>query len=451
MGPLVATPPAGLPGPRGLPLVGSLLPFARDPLGFLIDLQRYGDLAACWLVELPVVQVSHPEAVEEVLVRHARVMHKDRIYELLRPLLGNGLVTAEDETWKRHRRLAAPSFTPKQVAGYAATMVDATREWAEAQADGHRLDVHHELMGLTQRIVLRTLFGADLADDGGAAVGRAIETVMEAFVSEAQGAGRLIPGFVPTPSRRRSAEAIAELDRVIYGLVAARRAAGPGDDLLSRLLAARDDAGAGFSDAELRDEAVTLFVAGHETTALALTFALLLLGEHPQVERTLAAEVRAVLGDRPAEAADLGRLPYTAAVIKEAMRVLPPVWAIGREATEDVEVSGVRIARGTQLLISPWVLHRDPRWFDAPEVFRPERWLEGLEERLPRMAWLPFGGGPRVCIGNHFAMLEAVLVLATLAQTAWPRTTGPRPRLLPSITLRPRDPVPAVVERREAT
>ncbi|MEQ1508246.1 MAG: cytochrome P450 [Myxococcota bacterium] len=446
----MVAPVPDVPQVRGLPGIGVLIPFARDPLGFVSEVARdHGDLAQYRIVDHTLLQLSHPDLVEQVLVEHAKSMHKDAIYALIRPILGNGLVTSEGETWRRHRKLAAPSFTKRHVERYAEAFVAAAEAYAATLVDGGSCDLHADWMALTKRIVLDTLFGTDLGVDT-TRVGAAIDTVMHGFVFEAQGLGRVLPSFVPTPGRRRAASAIRELDRVVFELIEARRRKGPGDDLLSRLLEARDDDGA-LTDVELRDEAVTAFVAGHETTALALTNAVILLSENPAARDALEAEVHAVLADRPATAADLPALRYTAAVIHEAMRILPPVWAIGREAQEAFTLSGpaasVRVEPGTQLLIPVWVLHHDPRWFPDPLAFRPERWLDDGHDR-PRMAFLPFGGGPRVCIGNHFALLEAVLVLATVTRRAQLHTPGPRPALVPSITLRPAGPVPATIVRR---
>lgn len=444
---LVHRAPEGVTGRGGLPWIGTLVPFARDPLVFLEGMHRdFGDV--CWfrIMDHDLWMLSHPGDIETALVKLAKGTHKDAIYELLKPVLGEGLVTAEDDRWRRHRKLAAPSFAKKHVDGYAAEMVRCAAEWADGLADGAERDVHADFMALTQQIVLHTLFGADL--DGGRLreAAHAIEVVMDEFAAEAQGPRRVLPRSWPTPGRRRAARAVAELDAVLYALIAARRAAGPGDDLLSRLLESRDEAG-GLSDVELRDEAVTVFVAGHETTALALTYAVHLLARRPEAVEALCAEVDGVLGGRRATADDYARLPFAKAVVQETMRVLPPVWAIGREAMEDLEVAGRRIPKGAQILIAQWVVHHDGRWFSDPTQFRPERWLDGLEERLPRCAYLPFGAGPRICIGNHFALLEAVLVLATIAQRV--RFSGAElPRLLPSITLRPRGPVTARAHRR---
>ncbi|MEZ4240346.1 MAG: cytochrome P450 [Myxococcota bacterium] len=429
---------------RGVPGLGSLIPFARDPLAFVAEAARLGDVVWYRLVDHQLVQLSHPALVEAVLVDHAKDVHKDAIYDLLRPSLGDGLVTSEGETWRRHRKLAAPSFQKRHVDGYAEAFVACTEDWLGALPD--QVDLHEQFMALTQRIVLDTLFGTDLGVDT-SGVAHALHTVMAGFSSESQGPGRLLPRWVPTRTRRRVQQAIADLDRTIYAIIESRRRIGLGDDLLSRLVAARDEQG-GFDDRALRDEAVTAFVAGHETTALALTYAIVLLGERPEAWAPVVAEVDRVLGDRAATAGDFAALPRTTDVIREAMRVLPPVWAVGREAQRDLVIGGHEVPVGTQIVMSQWVMHRDPRWFDDPLAFRPERWAGDLQQRLPRMAYLPFGGGPRVCIGNHFALLEAVLVLATLARRIRPVPTGPRPRLVPSITMRPGGPVPARIERR---
>ncbi|MCA9489471.1 MAG: cytochrome P450 [Myxococcales bacterium] len=431
-----------VPGPFQWPLLGSFVPFARDPLGFVErTATEHGDVAFFRILEHDLWMFSHPDDIEQILVRDAKKLHKDAIYDLLRPMLGNGLVTAEDDVWKRHRKLAAPSFARRHVEQYADTMVACTRSWVDGLRDGQTLDVHQQMMHLTQRIVLDTLFGTDLDVDT-TQVGDTIEVLMEDFVREAQGPGRLLPKAIPTPSRRRASAAIAQLDRTIYVLIEARRRKGLGDDLLSHLIQARDDDG-GLSDAELRDEAITAFVAGHETTALALTWTWVLLGENPVELEPLLAEVRDVLGDRPATVADWPKLPRVQATLDEAMRLLPPVWAIGREAQQDMVIRQHAIPRGAQLLVSQWAVHHDPRWFPNPMAFDPSRWLDGLHDRLPRFAFFPFGGGPRVCIGQHFALMEAVLVLATILQRGVLRTTGPRPALMPSITLRPVGEVPA--------
>jgi cytochrome P450 len=261
---------------------------------------------------------------------------------------------------------------------------------------------------------------------------------------------RLLPHAVPQPVRRRMRQGGRVVDDILMDIIRQKRAAGAsGDDLLSLLLAARDDAGTGMSDAQLRDEAATLFLAGHETTALALGYAFVALAGDPAVRDWLHEELDDVLGDRLPGADDVPRLVRTGAVVDETMRLYPPAWIIGREPQTDVTLGGYRVSRGEQVLMSPWALHRDPRWFADPLAFRPARWLDGLADRLPRFAYLPFGGGPRVCIGNHFARMEAVLVLATIARRVRLDTApGFRLRLAPAVTLRPAGGLPVVVRRR---
>ena len=434
-----------IPGPRGRPVVGSFIEFGRDPLAFLTRMKdEYGDIVLYQGLEHLLVQLNHPDLIEEVYQGHWRSLHKDQLYKVLHVVLGEGLVTAEGDTWKRHRKVIGPSFRPKQIAVYADVMVQRTKEWCASLPV--EVELHHALMELTQAIVLDTLFGSDLSVPTDQ-VAEGIEVVMKEILTELQGYRRFVPDWMPSRGRRRVTRTVQRLDALIYDLIATRRRMGLGDDMLSRLLKAHDDAGVKLTDKEVRDEAVTLFLAGHETTSTALTYTLLLLGDHPEVEDRLRAEVDEVLGSRDATVSDVARLPYTEAIINESMRMLPPVWLIGRENQEDIEVGGHRLPRGCQILVSQWVLHHDARWFPEPERFWPERWIE--QPAPPKHAFMPFGAGPRLCIGNRFAMMEAVLVLATVAQRVRFRPHGRfPPRTLPSVTLRPRDAVWAHTSRR---
>jgi cytochrome P450 len=310
-------------------------------------------------------------------------------------------------------------------------------------------DVHADLSRLTMEIVAQTLLGASVAGHADR-VARAMQAIMENFA----GLAGLFPWlrWLPLPGNIRYRRACRDLNAVIYETIARRRAGGPaGDDLLSRLLTARDDDGSQMTDHQLRDELVTLFLAGHETTAIALTFCFYLLAQHPAAEDRLAAELDAVLQGRPPAAGDVPRLRYTEWVVKEAMRLYPPAPGIGREAVQDCEIAGYHVPRGTQLALVQWIVHRDPRWFDEPEVFQPERWDNDLARRLPRCAYFPFGDGPRVCIGNQFAMLEAVLVLAAIAQRyRLALVPGHKLELLAAVTLRPKHGLAMVVGERPA-
>ncbi|HLU68750.1 MAG TPA: cytochrome P450, partial [Kofleriaceae bacterium] len=387
-------------GPRGVPLFGSLGAFARDPLAFVTRVAReHGDLARFQVAGTTIYLVSSPALVQELLVGRHGSSIKDQITRGLTRALGQGLLTSEGERWRRQRKRAAPSFSRADIAVYGDTMVESARTLARRMGDGEVRDVHADMTGVTLEVVVRTLFDVASVPDADR-VGDTVSSLVESYRTAYVGWQRLLPDWVPTPSRRRFHRSVRDIDRVLAPILRDARASGRrGSDLLSRLIAAVDEDGTGMSDTELRDEIVTLFLAGHETTAIALTAALYLLGEHPEVRARALAEIDEVLGGRPARAADAPRLRYLDAVVREAMRVYPPAWILGREATEDLELGGVTIERGAQLLVSQWVIHRDARWFPEPERFRPERWLDGATEGLPRYAYMPFGGGPRVCIG----------------------------------------------------
>lgn len=437
------------PGPRPLPLVGVSISFSKSPLERMTEWARaYGDIVHWQVPRAHIFLVSHPDDVASVLVgEHAHYM-KDEITHELEPFVGRGLLTSEGAYWKRQRRIVAPSFQPRHIAGFADTMVRCTLDAIERWPSRSERDVHADMMHLTLDVVLATLFGEAEVPDV-AAVGRIVGTMMEGFQRNSLTWRRMLPPMFKRRLLTGMAAARRQLDAILFEIIRARRAdPRPREDLLGRLLAAKDDDGSRMTDEQLRDEVATLFLAGHETTALALSFALDLVARHPQVAAELRAEVDRVLGRERARLDHVGELVYTDAVVREAMRLYPPAYTVGREALDDRELAGWIIPKGAQVLVPQWVVHRDERWFEAPEAFRPERWLDGLADRLPRFAYYPFGGGARVCVGNHFAMLEAVLALATIAQHARVRPAGTRRfSLSPSVTLRPRDGVPLVIER----
>jgi cytochrome P450 len=436
-------------GPRGQFLVGNAFQVLRDPFGFLGRMVRdYGDVVLLRFGSVVTYVLNHPRDIEYVLRTNHRNFIKDRGTRMLTSLVGEGLLTSEGEVWRRQRRLAQPAFQFEQVQKYTAAMVAAGERLAEDWRPGQVRDVHEDMMRLTLEIVAETLFGANVAGVS-ERVGRAMEVVMRHFASPLIWFDWLQK--LPTPGNLRFRRAVRQLDDVVYGLIRQRRTEGrDAGDLLSRLLEAQDEAGNRMTDRQLRDELITLFLAGHETTALALSYTFHLLARHPDVEARLAAELDEVLTGRSPTAADLPQLRYTDWVVRESMRLYPPAYSIGREAVGDCEIGGYPVPKGTQISLIQWVVHRDSRWFPDPEAFRPERWDNDLARRLPRCAYFPFGDGPRVCIGSQFAMTEAVLVLATLARRfRLALVPGHEElRFLLSVTLRPKHGVVMRVEER---
>jgi cytochrome P450 len=440
------------PGPRGNWLIGNLIPYARDPLGFTTRLAReYGDVVRVPLVRETTYMLSHPGDIEYVLRGNHRNFVKDRLTHLLTKLLGQGLLTSEGDFWRRQRSLAQPAFQLQQIGKYAAVMVALTQRLLESWRPGQRRNVHDDMMHLTLEIAAKTLFDADVGSDEARAVGGSLETAMAYLMSPVTWTG--LRRWLPSLSTRRFNRSVQQLDRILFGIIRRRRQEGRmADDLLSRLLTARGEDGSQMTDEELRNELMTLFMAGHETTALTLSYSFHLIGQHPNVEAKLAAEVDEILEGRPPTVADVPRLRYTEWIVKESMRLYPPAWAIGREPMEDCEIGGYITPRGTQIMMNQWVVHRDPRWFDDPLTFRPERWDNDLARRLPRCAYFPFGDGPRICIGNQFAMLETVLILATITQRfRLIGVPGYALQVVPSITLRPKGGIPMVLRERQGS
>lgn len=442
------------PGPRGQWLLGSLVDYTRDPFGFLLRCAReYGDVVRLTFLQHPIYVIYHPDAIEQVLVREHHRVIKAVEYRRELDFLGNGLLVSEGAFWLRQRRLAQPAFHRTRIDAYGTVIVDAAEGLHARWRDGDTLDLHHAMMGLTLEIVAKTLFAADIGTTA-EAIGAALDTIMQHAADTEQHLWKqFIPRALPTPSKRRRTRAIARLDTIIYDLIRDRRASGTdAGDLLSMLMAAQDDDDTHLTDQQLRDEALTLLLAGHETTALTLAWAWYLLAQHPTVEMNLHAEVDAVLGERAPTTADLPRLGYTTQIVKETMRLYPPAWSIGRQTVEAVEIGGYTIPAGAQVYMVQYVTQRDARFFPDPDAFNPDRWADAVERQVPRFAYFPFGGGPRLCIGANFAMLEAVLLLATIAQR-WRFTLAPDQHvtLLPSITLRPKDGIRMVVSQREGT
>jgi cytochrome P450 len=436
------------PGPSPESWTASFKDYSRDPLGYMPKLVRdYGDIVTMRYYNFRVYFVSHPDYIEQVLVTHNRKFIKGRILRKNKQLFGNGLLTSEGDFWLRQRRLAQPAFHRTRVASYADTMVRYAERLQAEWKGGEERDIHADMMRLTLQIVAKTLFDADV-DREARKVGLALEAIME--LNSDFRKLILTPKWLPTPRNIRATIATRRLDKIIFRFIEERRVSGKDSgDLLSMLLAARDDDGSRMTDRQLRDEAITIFLAGHETTANALSWTWMLLSQNPAVEAKLHAELDAVLARRTPALDDLPSLRYTGHVITESMRLYPPAWGMARIAIEDVEIGGYPIPKGCGVSLAQWVVHRDPRWFDAPEEFRPERWDGDLMKRLPRFAYFPFGGGPRQCIGNNFAVMEATLLLATIAQRFRIRLVEGRPLVpMPSITLRPRSGVWGKIDSR---
>jgi cytochrome P450 len=441
------------PGPRGIPVLGSLLAVRRDPTGvFLNAARRFGDVVYFKIGPRRGYLISNPQDVRHVLLDNARNYHKSPLYQKLRMfLLGDGLLTSEGEFWLRQRRIAQPAFHRQKVAGLASIMARAARdtaaEWEAIASAGRPVDVDAEMMRLTRTVVLRALLGADLGPFAG--------QIDEAWIVINEHIGErfwsLGPDWLPTRQRRRFEAARAVLVGAVDHVISQRRR-GSADkgDLLDMLLSARDEeTGLAMTDDQLRVEVTTFLLAGQETTSLALTWIWYLLSQHPDAQRRLEAEIDTVLAGREPEYTDLVNLPYTLMVVDEAMRLYPPAWGFSRQAMADDEVGGFPVPRGWLVFVIPWVLHRLPGLWDDPERFDPDRFSPERSVDRPKFAYLPFGAGPRQCIGNQFALIETQLTLATLAQRYRLRLVpGHKVEPWPLITLRPRFGMPMTIERR---
>jgi cytochrome P450 len=412
----------------------------RNTLNFLCKIARdYGDVSHFRVGHWDYWFFTHPDAVRDVLVSQDDQFIKGPALRRAKETLGEGLLTSEGDLHRRQRRLVQPVLHPNRVATYADVMVRFAAETSAGWRDGQEFDLHEQMMKLTLRIVAKTLFDADVAAEVDA-IGHAMDVSVGMFARAMSPWGPVL-NFLPLPSNFRFRREWGRLMALIDRFVQERRNNDTGgDDLLSRLLRATDaetDGGA-MTDRQLRDEAITLFTAGHETTANALTFTFYLLSQHPEVSQTLCEELKRVLNGCPPTVADVENLSYTRMVLSEAMRLYPPAWALGRESVAPCTIGGYSVPAGSVVLLSEWVTHRDPRWWPEPLRFDPLRFIPENRADRPRWAYFPFGGGSRQCIGESFAWMEAILVLATLAQR-WRMEylgDGP-PRLRPLITLRP--------------
>jgi cytochrome P450 len=405
------------PGPSGAPLVGNLPEFAKDPLGFFVRMrEEHGDIVEWRFGRRPCLFVARPEHVHEMFAGLESTYTRTRHPHAFRMLLGEGLVSSHGEQWRRKRAIVQPAVRPRQVRAYTRTMAHCSEEFADGWKPGDRIDVRREMMALSQRIAVRTLFGTD-TEGRESDIGAAMEVAQHEVGAEIHGLGSLLPDWAPTPGRRRLRQAVARIDAEIARVIREhRRAPGERDDLLSRLLTAHDEHGRQLADHEIRDEAVTLYFAGHETTGTALSWTWYLLSRNPDVRARLTEELDRVLGGRAPGYADYPNLTWAQQIVKESLRLYPPVYMSTATATEQSVLGGRPVPEGTRIWTSQWATHRDPRWFPEPEAFRPERWDEELNSLVPDHAWHPFGLGPRACPGARFATVVTVMVLATVGR-----------------------------------
>jgi cytochrome P450 len=431
-------------GPRGLPLLGNALSLSRGGLEYLrACAAEYGDLVPFRFLWKRVLLVNHPDLVAQVLATSHRELAKGIAHRTDRLLVGEGLSLSEGDAWRHERRLMQPSFHRDHAAAHGEAIVALTERMLGAWRDGETRDVWVDLSYLAVAIVARTLFGIDVPDEAPdlpAALAWALECRRKRVASFQVA----LPDRLPTPASLRLRRSRRKIEAIVGRFIQERRSAGDDrGDLLAALLRARDADGRPLTGRQVCDEVLTVFVGGNETVADLLAWTWYSISQHPAVEARLLAELDATLAGRLPTVADLPRLPHAATIVAEALRLYPPAPVLGRNAMANFELGGYRVTRGTEVLVSPWVMHRDPRYFDAPDAFDPDRWADGLAHRLPRYAYFPFGGGPRLCIGRSFATLEALLVLATVAsryrlalRPGHPVLAEPIPALRPKFGMR---------------
>ena len=431
--------------------MGALLALVRDPLSLVArSVRDFGDVTLLSRWPFKTYLLNHPDHVRDFVVAHHMDVHQGPMQQAMKLGLGEGLISSEGDFHLRQRRLIQPTFHKERISIYAQVMVDYALKHTSRWQEGDLVNIDDELMELTLRIVVKNLFNAEVPTQV-KEIGDAINVMRRYMVSRGRNPlGRFLHRL-PIPSTRRFLRHKAIIDRIIYGYIDERDGSGGDTDLLSMLLFASDPetGGAMMSRAQVRDEAITLAAAGHETTAVALTWTFYLLSKHPEVEAKLHAELDSVLGNRPPTMLDLTDLPYTEQIVTESMRLYPPIWVTTRIVDNDLTIGGYVIPKGAVVFVSQFALHRDPRWFTNPLAFQPERWTPQFKASLPRYAYFPFGAGPRQCIGESLAWLEEILVLATIAQRWRLRVIpGYSESLIGSISLRPKRGMPMTLYRR---
>jgi cytochrome P450 len=437
------------PGPKPRFLIGNMPLASPDPLAvFTAWAREFGDIFYYRAAWLHVYFLNHPDLIEEVLVRNYKNFLKDRVIRNSRWFFGQGLLTNEGDSWLRQRRLSQPAFHRERVASYAQIMTDYAGQMLATWRDGETCDIHQEMMRLTLRIVVRALFNVESEETV------QISSAMNLIMGNTTGIRMLFPPiarYLPTPKMISFRRAVRHLDKTVYGIIAQHRAKADSGDLLSMLMGARDEDGSRMSDKQLRDEVLTFLLAGHETTALTLTWTWHLLAQDPEIEQKLHEELDRVLSGRAPQFSDLPALSFTERVVKESMRLYPPAWSLARTVVSDFELRGYRIPAGANVVMSQWIMHRNPTYFPDPDKFDPDRWLPERSQKLPRFAYFPFGGGPRQCIGASFAMMEATILLASIAQRFRLHTVPEHPVVpIPSFTLRPKYGIKMTLESRPA-
>lgn len=444
------------PGPPDPPIIGKSYQYVRQPIELMQDAARYGDLVTMsvkpWLVYL----LNHPDLIKEVLVTNHTRIGRWRNVKAFKHLMGEGLVTSDDPLHLRQRRMMQPQFHRDMIEGYSETMTRYAVQFSQGWQHGSEVDIYEEMRDLTLKIVVKTLFSIDLPSEV-EKLGKAFELSNHYITRRFNQYERMnaLLHALPLPFTLRFKHQLSYLDRLVYGLIEQRRREEDDNgDLLSLMLQASDDAQEGtekarMTDKQVRDETVTMFAVGHETVTVALTWAWYLLSIHPDAQARFHAELDEVLGDLPPSLDSIGGLKFTEQVITEAMRLYPPIWRTGRLVNQPFVLANYEIPQGALLCIAPIITHRDPRWFDDPEEFRPERWTPEFRDRLPRFAYFPFGGGPRLCIGEGFAWMEMKLIMAVLGQH-WQVRSDPNRKvaLNPLISLRPKSRLKLFLERR---
>jgi cytochrome P450 len=437
------------PGPKPHFPIGNFPLGHKNPLAtFEKWAHEFGDIFYYRAGWIHVYFLNHPECVESVLVTQYQNFIKDRVVRNSRWIFGEGLLTNEGASWLRQRRIIQPAFHRKHIASYGETMASHAEAMLTSWRDGETRDVHQDMMRLTLRIVAKVLFSIEVAETS-----EKIAASLNILLGQGAGGRMLLPPFLrylPIPSMARVRRAGKQLDEIAYGMIRERRAsANDNGDMLSLLMQARDEDGSGMSDKQLRDEAITFLLAGHETTALSLSWAWYLLSLNPEVEQKLHQELQQVLAGRTPQTGDLPQLIYTEKVVKEVMRLYPPAWAVARTVAKECEVAGYLLPVGANVVVSPWVMHRDARFFTDPLKFDPDRWSPERAQTVPKYAYFPFGAGPRGCVGQSFAMMEAIFLLATITQKFRFDVVPDHPVVpMPSVTLRPKHGIRMVLHRR---